>query len=87
MRNKTENGDEVTLQKLLDDIGAAVRDGEKLLKAGATEVKKTAASKARSADRVIRSKPYETIGIVFGIGLIVGLLVSGGFGRSAPEEE
>ncbi len=87
MRNKTENGENVTLEKLLDDIRAAVRDGEELLKAGASGMKETAVAKARSADRIIRDRPYETIGIIFGVGLIIGLLMSGAFASGREGEE
>jgi len=30
---------------------------------------------ARSADRVIREYPYQSVGIAFGIGLLIGVLV------------
>ena len=31
---------------------------------------------ARAADRVIRDHPYQTVGIAFGVGLLVGVLVN-----------
>ena len=31
---------------------------------------------ARAADKVIRDHPYESIGIAFGVGLLIGVLVS-----------
>lgn len=31
---------------------------------------------ARAADRVIRDHPYESLGIAFGIGLLVGVLIN-----------
>ncbi len=31
---------------------------------------------ARSADRVIREHPYQSIGVAFGIGLLIGVLVN-----------
>ena len=31
---------------------------------------------ARAADKVIREHPYESIGIAFGVGLLIGVLVS-----------
>lgn len=34
------------------------------------------AQTAKAADKVIREHPYESIGIAFGVGLLVGLLVS-----------
>ncbi len=57
---------------------ARARLGEALEKAKATyrrmEEKTVAAAKA--TDKVIREHPYETIGIAFGIGLLLGVLVS-----------
>jgi ElaB/YqjD/DUF883 family membrane-anchored ribosome-binding protein len=38
------------------------------------EEKTTAAAKA--TDRTIREHPYESIGIAFGLGLLVGVLVA-----------
>lgn len=38
-------------------------------------VQKTAVSSAKATDRAIREHPYPSIGIAFGIGLVVGLLV------------
>jgi ElaB/YqjD/DUF883 family membrane-anchored ribosome-binding protein len=31
---------------------------------------------ARSADRIIRENPYQSVGIAFGIGLLIGVLVN-----------
>jgi ElaB/YqjD/DUF883 family membrane-anchored ribosome-binding protein len=31
---------------------------------------------AQATDRVIRAHPYESLGIAFGVGLLVGLLVA-----------
>jgi len=36
----------------------------------------TAKAAARKADTVIRSHPYESIGVAFGIGLLIGVLVT-----------
>ena len=33
-----------------------------------------AAESARAADRVVRDYPYQTIGLAFGLGLLVGIL-------------
>ena len=33
---------------------------------------------ARQADRVIRDHPYQSIGVAFGIGLVIGVLVTRG---------
>ena len=36
----------------------------------------TAKAAARKADTVIRSHPYESIGVAFGLGLLIGVLVT-----------
>jgi ElaB/YqjD/DUF883 family membrane-anchored ribosome-binding protein len=33
-----------------------------------------AMERAKAADRVVRDHPYETIGIAFGLGLLIGIL-------------
>ena len=86
---KTGNGHNVDLDSFLEDIKTVVRDGQELLKAGAGQVKEKAAYGARETDKAIRRSPYQTIGIVFGVGLILGLLASGMFsgGDSYQEDE
>jgi ElaB/YqjD/DUF883 family membrane-anchored ribosome-binding protein len=34
-----------------------------------------AVERAKAADKVIREHPYQTIGIAFGLGLLIGVLV------------
>jgi len=87
MRQKTGNGHSVDLDTFLDDIKTVVRDGQELLKAGAVGVKQKAIFGAQSTDRAIRKSPYQTIAIVFGVGLIVGLLVPGMFSGGSEGEE
>ena len=77
MRTKTGNGQKVDLERILEDLKVIVRDGEDLLKARLTDVKERAISGIRTTDRALRTHPYHTIGIVFGIGIVVGLLCSG----------
>jgi ElaB/YqjD/DUF883 family membrane-anchored ribosome-binding protein len=86
MRHKTGNGHNVDIETFLDDIKTVVRDGQELLKVGAGEVKEKAISGARTTDRAIREKPYQTIGIVLGVGIIVGLLASGLFSGGSGED-
>ena len=74
MRTKTGNGHKVDLEQLLDDLKLVVRDGEELLKAGVTTVKERALLGARTTDRVVREHPYETVAVVFGVGILLGLL-------------
>ena len=84
---KTGNGHNVDIETFLEDIKTVVRDGQELLKTGAEEIKEKAVYGARQTDRAIRKSPYQTIGIVFGLGLVVGLLASGAFGGQAQIEE
>ena len=77
MRTKTGNGQKVDLERILEDLKVIVRDGEDLLKARLTDVRERAISGIRTTDRALRTHPYHTIGIVFGIGIVVGLLCSG----------
>jgi ElaB/YqjD/DUF883 family membrane-anchored ribosome-binding protein len=87
MRHKTGNGHSVNMETFLEDIKTVVRDGQELLKAGAGEVKERAISGAKTTDRAVRKNPYQTIGIVFGVGIVVGLLASGLLGGGSEEEE
>jgi ElaB/YqjD/DUF883 family membrane-anchored ribosome-binding protein len=89
MRHRTGNGHNanVNLDTFLDDIKTVVRDGQELLKAGAGEVKQKAIYGVRTTDRAIRKSPYQTIGIVFGMGVIVGLLASGMLSGDSEEAE
>ena len=83
---KTGNGHNVDIDTFLEDIRTVVRDGQELLKASAGQVKEKAVYGARQTDRAIRRNPYQTIGFIFGFGLIVGLLASGVF-SGGPEVE
>ena len=75
------------LDTFLEDIKTVVRDGQVLLKTGADGVKEKALLGARTTDQAIRKSPYQTIGIVFGVGIIVGLLASGLLGGSETQED
>lgn len=74
------------IQQFLDDIKTVVQDGQELLKAGAGEMKERAIAGARTTDRAIRQSPYQTLGIIFGVGIIVGLLASGILSGGSEEE-
>jgi len=39
------------------------------------EIQDSAAAQAKMADELIREHPYESIGIAFGVGALVGLLI------------
>ena len=89
MRTKTGNGPkpDVDMDQLLDDIKVVVRDGQDLLKSSFTGVKERAIARAKTTDVAIREYPYQTLGIIFGVGLVVGLLCSGIFSRGEMTEE
>jgi ElaB/YqjD/DUF883 family membrane-anchored ribosome-binding protein len=40
-----------------------------------SQVQDAAVEKAKAADEVIRDHPYESIGIAFGVGALIGLLI------------
>jgi ElaB/YqjD/DUF883 family membrane-anchored ribosome-binding protein len=86
MRTKTGNGHNVDLERFLEDVKTVVRDGQELLKASLGGMKERAVIGAKSTDRALREHPYQTIGIIFGVGLLAGLLLSGAFSRGQAEE-
>ncbi len=57
---------------------ARSRLGETLEKAKATchRLEEKTVATAKATDRVIRDHPYESIGIAFGVGLLIGVLVT-----------
>ena len=57
---------------------ARVRLSEALDKAKGTyrRLEQTTIAAARATDKVIRDHPYESIGIAFGVGLLIGVLVT-----------
>jgi ElaB/YqjD/DUF883 family membrane-anchored ribosome-binding protein len=87
---KTGNGDHASIDKFLDDLKTVVHDGQELLKVSAGEAKRRAVIGAHVTDRQVREHPYKSIGIVFGLGILVGVLAStilgGGSGEGSEEE-
>ncbi len=83
---KTGNGEHPQLDKFLDDIKTVVQDGQELLKAGAQQARHRATMGAQLTDRRVREHPYQSIGIVFGLGILVGVLASS-LMRGGHEEE
>ena len=47
-------------------------------KAGLQKVNEKAIEGAKATDRVIRANPYQSIGVAFGIGILIGVLVTRG---------
>jgi ElaB/YqjD/DUF883 family membrane-anchored ribosome-binding protein len=50
-------------EKLVEDLKTLVQNAEEKAVEG-----------AKAADKVIRTHPYQTIGIAFGLGLLIGFL-------------
>ena len=50
-------------EKLVDDLKAVMQRAQE-----------KAVERAKAADKVIRERPYQTIGLVFGLGLLIGFL-------------
>jgi len=44
------------------------------LKSMIQRAEQTAVERAKAADRVVRDHPYQTIGLAFGLGLLIGVL-------------
>jgi ElaB/YqjD/DUF883 family membrane-anchored ribosome-binding protein len=44
------------------------------LKAMIQRAEQTAVDRAKAADRLVRDHPYQTIGVAFGLGLLLGIL-------------
>ena len=44
-------------------------------KATCRRLEEKASERAKATDKVIRTHPYESIGVAFGIGLLIGVLV------------
>jgi ElaB/YqjD/DUF883 family membrane-anchored ribosome-binding protein len=91
--------EEVTKEKLMNDLKTVAHDAEELLKATAGDLgekakvardrlavaldnakltgrklQDKALEGARATDQCIRNHPYESIGVAFGLGLVLGLL-------------
>ncbi|MDB6124892.1 MAG: hypothetical protein JWQ71_3885 [Pedosphaera sp.] len=89
MQTETEisNGSTATLQQLIKDLKIVVRDGEALLKTGAGQLKEKAVAGAKATDEKIRKNPYPSMGIVFGLGLAVGVLAISLMSGGSSEED
>jgi len=54
----------------------ALADALEKAKATGAKVKEKAVDSAKATDKVIRDHPYPSIGIAFGIGLLIGVLIN-----------
>ncbi len=69
------------VQATAGDLSEKAKDARKRLSAALESAKATcenlqdnAVAGAKAADRVVRDHPYQSIGVAFGIGLLVGVL-------------
>ena len=58
----------------MEDLKVVIDDGQQLLKSGATQLREKAVAGARATDESIRRNPYPSMGIIFGLGVLVGIL-------------
>jgi ElaB/YqjD/DUF883 family membrane-anchored ribosome-binding protein len=93
--------EEVTKEKLVNDLKAVARDAEDLIKATAGDfgekakaararlaialenakatyqkLQEKAVAGAKATDKCIREHPYQSIGVAFALGLVIGLLIN-----------
>ena len=61
---------------LADKSKAELTNALARLKSRCQHLQQTAISGARTADRVIRDHPYQSIGVAFGMGMVVGTLLN-----------
>ena len=61
-------------QEAREKLSAALENA----KVSMREIEEKALAGAKATDKVIRAHPYESIGIAFGIGLLIGVLVNRG---------
>lgn len=73
---------EEMLKVTADNMNDKVKDARSRLtaaleraKASSHQLEDKAAAAAKATDRVIRAHPYESIGVAFGIGVLLGVLV------------
>jgi len=82
IRGLTEDA-EALLKATAGDVSEKVKEARSRLaaaidrvKASTQDMEKRAAEAAKVADKVVREHPYESIGIAFGLGLLIGVLVA-----------
>jgi ElaB/YqjD/DUF883 family membrane-anchored ribosome-binding protein len=83
----TGNAHHVDVEQLLEDIKLVVRDGQELLRARFGSFKEQARDCAQSTQKFVYQKPYQTIGIAFGVGVLIGLLAAASRSRGTDQEE
>lgn len=87
METKAGNGPEVDWDKLIDDLRAVVHDGEQLLKIGVGRAREQAAARMETAGRIVRERPYHSLAVGLGLGIVAGLLLRRWFTPESSESE
>ena len=59
----TTEGRTATTERIVDELKSVIERAQE-----------QAVERAKAADRVIREHPYQTIGLAFGLGLLIGVL-------------
>jgi ElaB/YqjD/DUF883 family membrane-anchored ribosome-binding protein len=72
----------VDMDRLVEDLKVVVRDSQELLKLRMEQLKSKAMEGARTTERAVRENPYGSLSIVFGVGVIVGIMAAGMCSRS-----
>lgn len=74
---------EALLKATAGELGEKVKEARDRLmaslegvKARCQQLEQKALATAKSTEKVIREHPYESVGIAFGLGLLIGVLVS-----------
>lgn len=74
---------EELMKATADDLGEKAKDARARLKVALSEAKDScagleerAAAGAKATDKVIREHPYQSLGVAFGVGLLIGVLVN-----------
>ena len=63
-----------TGEKLSEESKAELENTLQRVRTRGERIKQQALAGVRATDRVIRQHPYQSLGVVFGLGLILGLL-------------
>jgi len=60
----------------LTEIRNRLKAAMETAKVNATKLKEKSVEAAKATDQVIRTHPYESLGVAFGVGLLIGVLVA-----------
>ena len=84
LRNLTRDAEEL-VEATAGEVGERARDARKKLssalesaKASCENLQEKAIAGAKATDKAIRDHPYQTLGVAFGVGLLIGVLVNRG---------